>query len=159
MPPSTLLPPGFHTHWLWNLLFFIFSFYCEFYIMCPNPAHLPLPSYLPSTLATVPKTEEKENLLVKAVVCHSVSHRIPFSSYFFVCKCSLQWLIGLVKGLQLLLLYQYWKLSGTPLRYCCYMSWRFYCFWSVEHPFTNSSNLSIAQMLGWDNSKPWMWVW
>jgi hypothetical protein len=49
-------------------------------------------------------------------VCHSVSYSIAFCPHFFACKCSLQWL-GLIWGLWLLLLHQYWNFIGTPLRY------------------------------------------
>lgn len=33
------------------------------------------------------------------------------------CKCSLQRVIGLVRGLWFLLHHQYWALTGTPLRF------------------------------------------
>lgn len=52
---------------------------------------------------------------MEAIVYHSVSHSIPFCPCFFSYKCSLQWLFGLVWGLWLLLYYQYWILTKTPL--------------------------------------------
>lgn len=45
-----------------------------------------------------------------------VSHSVPFCSSSFSCTCSLQWDIGLVQGLWLLLVHhQYWTLTDTPL--------------------------------------------
>lgn len=72
----------------------------------------------PSILATFARTKEKKtNLSLENVVYYSVSHIIPFCPYFFTWKCSLQWLIGLVWSLWLLLFYQYRNLTEKPLRY------------------------------------------
>ena len=78
--------------------------FCKFHIMHPSPTHLPIPSYLPSTF-------------VEVIISDNVYHSIPFYPYFFTCKCSLQWVTGLVWGLWLLLHYQYLILIGTPLGY------------------------------------------
>lgn len=45
-----------------------------------NSSHLPVPSYLPCTLATSPhkrKTNKTKSLALKAVVCLHVSHSTP----------------------------------------------------------------------------------
>lgn len=75
---------------------------CEFHIMHSNPTHLPLPRIRPLPLLPPPSSKE-DNLIVEAIVCHSGSHRTPFSPHFFACTCSTQWLVGLVWGLWLLL--------------------------------------------------------
>ena len=67
-----------------------------------------------STLATSPKENLKNIYIMEVVVCHSVSHSIPFCSYIFTWKCSLQWVIGLVWRLWLLLHHQYQILTRTP---------------------------------------------
>jgi len=41
--------------------------------MHPSPTHLPIPLYLPSTIATTRATEKKN---VEAVVCHSVPYSV-----------------------------------------------------------------------------------
>jgi hypothetical protein len=46
-------------------------------------------------------------------VCHSVSHGIFLCPHIFSCKCSLQWVIGLVQGIWLLPHHQYWIIAGT----------------------------------------------
>ena len=67
---------------------------------------------------------------METVVCHSVSHNIPFCSHFFAGKCSLQLAIGLVRDP--ILLYQYWILTGTSQTSCfCPVSWRSSSFRSV----------------------------
>jgi hypothetical protein len=63
------------------------------------------------------KQKQRQNILEEAAECHGVSHSTPFSPNSFTCKCSLQWVIGLLLGPWLLLLYQYWHLTETPLRY------------------------------------------
>jgi len=54
---------------------------------------------------------------MEATVCHSVSHSRPFHPNSFTYKRSLQWVTGLVQGLWLLLHYQYWIFTETPLGY------------------------------------------
>lgn len=50
-------------------------------------------------------------------MCYTVSYGIPISPQFFALKYSLQWVIDLIWGLWLLLLYQYQNLTRAPLRY------------------------------------------
>ena len=52
---------------------------------------------------------------MESIVCHSVSHSTPFCSHIFMCKCSLPMSSG--SRPWLLLYYQYWILTGIPLRY------------------------------------------
>ena len=101
--------------------FLFFSFFlnfllvlCEFYICTLIPFISPL---LIFALHPYNLPVNREKNLVEALVCHNMSHKYTFSPHFCACKCSLQWLIGLVGGLWLLLLYQYWNLTGTPFRY------------------------------------------
>jgi len=72
---------------------------------------------LTCTLFLQPPHQKKKNLVVDAGVCHSVSYSMPFCPNIFICKFSLQWVIGLVWSLWLLLWYQYWILTRTLLRY------------------------------------------
>lgn len=54
--------------------------------------------------------------MVEAVVCHTVYHSICFCASSFALQMFLED-VGLIQGLWLLLLYQYWNLPGMPLRY------------------------------------------
>jgi len=58
---------------------------CEYHIIYPSSTHLPTPMYLPSTLAasSLKQNKIKENLIVEATVCHSVSYGTPFCLHFF----------------------------------------------------------------------------
>jgi hypothetical protein len=47
----------------------------------------------------------------------TVSHSVSLYPLIFTCKCSLQWVIGLVGDLWLLWHHQYWILMGTPPGY------------------------------------------
>jgi hypothetical protein len=58
-----------------------------------------------------------QSLVVEAAARHSVSHGYSLCPHFFACRCSWLWLVGLVWGLWLLLISQYWDLTGTPLGY------------------------------------------
>jgi len=108
--------------------FILFYFHCFFvnFIPCSNPSHLP--PYLPSPLHPLPQ-HRKQHLISEAMVRHSLSHSIHFCPHFFACKCSLQWLIGPLQGLWLLLLYQYRNL--TQISCCCPESGRAYIIESV----------------------------
>lgn len=106
----------------------------------PNPTHLCIPSCPSSTLATSPTAGDGDLIVEAAVMCHSVSHGIPFYPYFPACKCSLQWLVGLLGGLWCLLHCHYWNLTGTTLRYPVVSLFLEICRTS---PFT----------------KTWIWVW
>jgi hypothetical protein len=64
-----------------------------------------------------PTNKGNKDLVMEAVVCPSVSYSIPFAHTFVARKCLLQWVIGLVQGLWLLLLFPYWNLPVSPLRY------------------------------------------
>lgn len=90
---------------------------CEFHIIHSNPTYLFLLFYLPSTLATMP--QQRKNI-VEAVVCHSMSHSIPFLStllclqMFIVMDCQSgtdSWLLILY------LWFQYWNVTRYPLEY------------------------------------------
>ena len=52
--------------------------------MHPNPTHLSISLYPPSTLVTSPPIEREKNLIVEAVVCHSVSTVFPFVHILFL---------------------------------------------------------------------------
>lgn len=83
---------------------------CECHIMYPNPTHLPIPSYLPSTLTSTPVTKKKKPLLGAVVsVCPTV---YPFI-HTFACKCLWVWYKAPMASVTLLIQ----NLTGTPLRY------------------------------------------
>jgi hypothetical protein len=69
-----------------NFLFVL----CEFYIMHPNPIHIALPCTHPPPLQLPSHTTEKK-IIVEDIVCHSVSHSIPFCPHFFACNDWLVW--------------------------------------------------------------------
>lgn len=57
-------------------------------------------------------------IVMEAIVCETVSHSMPFCSHSVTCKCSLQWVLGLVWGQD----YQYWILGllSDLLFYLCH---------------------------------------
>ena len=118
---------------IWWTYFFSFSltFYWSYvsFTSCTPVPSIPLSHLLPLQ----PHSEKKKkNLTVEDVMCHSMSHSTPILN----CKCSLQWLIGLVQGLPLV--------SVTL---------------SIPDPHRDSSWISCCypvslRSLGWD---PWAW--
>ena len=82
----------------------------------------PCPSISTLRPSKLPKTKQQKTNNTKASphgwVCHNVSYHIPFCPNSFPCKCSLQWVIGLVWGLWLLLQHQYGILSDILLLLC-----------------------------------------
>lgn len=52
-----------HTHIQTYTQISLLTFYCDFH-RHPNPIHLPVPSYLPSTLSTFPPKENNKNILM-----------------------------------------------------------------------------------------------
>ena len=82
-------------------------------------AHLPTPTKENTKIKVkikINKNKTKHNRVVKAVVCHSVSHNIFLCPHIFTCKCSLQWVIALVQGLWILLHDQSWIFPGFAFR-------------------------------------------
>lgn len=67
-----------------------------------------------------------------AVAGHSVPHSIPFSWNNITHRWSLGWVIALINGLCLLILYEYWVYARITLWCCCPMSWRFCSFGSAS---------------------------
>jgi hypothetical protein len=95
----------------------------------PIPLTSPSLHTCPLCSCSLPPTE-KTNLIVEAVVCQCV----PQYTLWSILLCLQMFIaLSLVLGLWLLLLYQYWNLSGTPLRdpCCCPVSWRSYSFGST----------------------------
>lgn len=98
------------SHWIPLLTFLIILLIIdEFHNMHPNP--FPIPPYLPLPLKTLP---HQTNVVMETVMCHSVYQSIPHHPHIFACKCSLQFIIGLVWGLLILLHSHFWILTGTP---------------------------------------------
>jgi hypothetical protein len=128
---STLHQPLWNiTSWtLTNVQYFCFNFLlilCEFHLMHPSPfiscssISILCPCNFPSKTKQQIKIKNNlkhQHLAMEATEWHSVSHSTPFHPNSFTCKCSLQWVTGLVQGLWLLLHYQYWIFTGTPLGY------------------------------------------
>ena len=102
-----------------NISIYIYLILCDFHIMYSNPTQFPVFPYLSYfTWVTSPllkkwkwKLKRKQNhhhhqkqtnKQTKkshhgSCVCHSVSHTITFCPHTFTCKCSLQWVIALVR--------------------------------------------------------------
>jgi hypothetical protein len=62
------------------------------------PSALRPPSPKKTNKQTNKQQKHRKHLVMEAVVCHSVSHNIPFYLYIFTCKCSLQRAIALCHG-------------------------------------------------------------
>jgi hypothetical protein len=105
---------------------------CELSIIYPNTTHLPIPSYLPSTLYP-PTSKRKENLPHGShIVLYFVSHSIPFCPNNLTYKCSLQWVWSGLRSLTsatLAILNPPW--DSFLKSCCCPVSWRSYSFGSV----------------------------
>jgi hypothetical protein len=87
--------------------------------MHPNPTHFPHPSIsalCPCNLTHPKKTINKQKFL-NLPGSYGVSQQHTLLPKHFTCKCLLQGLIGLVRGLWLLLHSQHWVFTGTLLRY------------------------------------------
>ena len=110
-------------------LFFMFLLIClKFHIIDPNPNHF---SVLPHPSSTLKALSPQNNFffctpsfppLDHILICWScigdaVFYAIyPFVQSSFPYKWSLQWVVGLVQGLWLLVHHQYWTLTETSLR-------------------------------------------
>lgn len=70
---------SFKINFICSLQFFILytSIHLIFSSPCIHPPHL-----------QPPPTLTEKNVIVEAVICHSVSHIIPLCLYFFTCQCS-----------------------------------------------------------------------
>ena len=86
--------------------------YIYIYIYIHTHIYISIYIHMDTHIQTIGK-----HFIMEAVVCHSVSHSISLCPHIFTCKCSLQWVIGLVWGLWLLLHYQSWILTKSPLGY------------------------------------------
>lgn len=95
----------------------LYNFFLVNFTFC-TPIPVLFPSLVPNLYpCNIPLNREKiKALIVGVVMCPSVSHSIYACLHFFGCKCSLQWLVDLVGGLRLLLLYEYRSFSGMTLR-------------------------------------------
>lgn len=74
--------------------------------------------------------QKKNDLIVEAVVCHHVSHSIPFCSHFFTCKCSF---LSHLASSTLSVLYPYQDSSHIVLlsrRSCSFGSIEFISSWT-----------------------------
>jgi hypothetical protein len=88
-----------------------------------------------------------------AVVCHSVSYSISLCPHIFTCKCSFQWVIGLVVDLWLVWHHQNWIIIGTPPSYpVVVMSWRSSSFGSAWLALSHIPTLHRRYRF-------WIWAW
>ena len=101
---------------------------CTLITLISPSLHIHPPSLQPPSLA---KTKQNKTTKIKSKETNkqaetscgscSVSHCVtqsPFCLNRFTCKCLLQFVLSLVPGLWLLLLYQYWNFTGAlPLEY------------------------------------------
>lgn len=112
--------------WLWSTNDFLLTFYC-FFVGFTSCTTIPLLSYSPQTCPQSlrplsqnqkSKWKQRANKTKQKSCCGScdVSHSMHLCSHFIAYRNSLHWL-GLVQGLQLLLFYQYWNRTATPLQY------------------------------------------
>jgi hypothetical protein len=120
------------------LFFYFLMIPCEFHIMQPNPTLPPHPSISVLIPSNYPKRKQEikkkkihcGSCSVSHTVCHTVCHTgVGFCPHSFICKCALQWVIGLVWDLWLLLHYQYW--ISSRISCCCPVSWRSCSFGSA----------------------------
>jgi len=104
----------------------VLIFFHEFHIMYPIARCLlvtlslgscPLPLQLPIQKKVKIKTEQNKTKPSHqgSIVCHSAPYGIPLWPSMFTFKSSLQWVIGLIWDLWLLLQSKYWILTETPL--------------------------------------------
>ena len=91
---------------------------------------------------------------------YGVSHRIPFCLNIFTCKCSLQWVIGLVWGPWILLCHQFWIPTETP-RYPVVMQCHEYSATLVlhDHLIYMFPQFIDGLDVGLDQLKTWIYVW
>lgn len=73
-------------------------------------------------------------------------------SILFAQQGSLHRLVGVVRGLWLLLLYQYWNLTGIPLGYLVVT------LCHGDPAVLNLENMHSSSSVKWANSKPWIWA-
>lgn len=83
-----------------RILFEKKMFPCGFLLMHPNSIYVPVPLNLPKIRPNQPNNpsppKKKKSLLVETVAW-------PCESFFFICKCSLLWIIGLVPATLLIM--------------------------------------------------------
>ena len=118
--------PCFFFNLIFNLFFQNFKSCTPNPLICLSLCTCPLP------LQPGPSKKEKSNLVVEAVVCHSVSHSIPFAhTSLFVnihCNESLVWLkVSAFPTLSILDPYQ----ESSWISCCCSVLWRSCSFGSV----------------------------
>jgi hypothetical protein len=95
--------------------------------------------------------KEQKDKTLHSGGCHGVPHSTPFCPNNLICKCSLQWVIGLVQGHWLWLHYQSWILTETPrTSYCCPMLWRSCSFGSAGLPTPTPDTMLLKLINGVD---------
>lgn len=130
----------------------------------PQSHSSPHPSISVLSPCNLPPKESKQTKnKTKQQLKSSCNGSCSVSSHSFTCGCSFQWVTELVRGLCLLLCYQYWTLPSTPLRVLlsCVLETLQLCF-CRPGPFTCSSSSWIELdrvELGSTNSKPSVWAW
>jgi hypothetical protein len=137
-----------------NLLLFL----CEFHIMYPNPTH---PPSCPAPTLAIPPSKRKKILLWKlqhVTVCPTVYPFVHTSLLAnFYCSESLVWLKASGFCYSIHTETSLGLLSDILLLPCVMEILQFgICRTS---PFMHSNSSSMGWMLGWINSKAWIWAW
>jgi hypothetical protein len=96
-------------------------------------------------------------LIVEALIHYSMFHSISLCLYIFICRCSLQWVICLVKGRDLgSVITSIWDSHWDSMSYflvaLCY----------GDRAASNQQNCPFHMSptpFVWVNSEAWIWVW
>lgn len=149
-----------HSHICTSFQTFFYWFFVNFTSCISTWLIFPSLHIHSSSFATPPHTnthKRKQNLTEKAVLCPTI--HTPFCPNSFTCKCLLQWVIGLVGGLWLLL-------TGTPFGYpvvvlCQWRSCSFFRCDQLRHvlqQFIDNMYVSVRQLKTLDLDLGVSWV-
>lgn len=146
-----------------------YGYFGDFIFFTPIPHSFPSPSHPLFTLAISPtKQKLKKNppsflplqhlfIHLSGTGSHGVSQSIPFRPSSFACKRSLQWVIGLVQCLWLLIYHHHWahqRLYGNLV------SWPQPGVMLVSKSHTSAGAMLIWVTYAgiWSNDNIWVWT-
>lgn len=127
-----------------------FTFYAPSHSSsCPFKSTLHLYNLLPQKNTKIKTKQQITNTSLIAVVCHTAH---PFCSNSFPCKCSLQWVTGLVRDVYKINMDSQHDSSWMP--HCCPVSWRSRSFGpaGLAPSHSRADKSWIWWMMGWTNS-------
>jgi len=134
--------PHLQKHWLGGFLKNLLWSFVNHH--APQSHSAPPPFYLLSTLASSPSPKKKKSHCESCSVSQGVPQNIPLSTLLCL-QMFITMTCHLMRGLWLLLLYQYWNFTGRLLRY------------PVVALCHGDSALQHFIQLGWANSNSWLW--